>query len=272
VSAPLFVSTVIFLGNLALHELSHLVAARSLGIPARFHLGTRLHNLVIQTNVTGLWAVPRRQRYRVYAAGMLWDLIPMSLAVLLLAYAAPSGIIAALLPVVILMIFFGILTQFQFYMRTDVYFILLDLLRCYDLFEDGMRYVRHRVRRLSGRLMREPTAELADPLMQVAPHERPKVRLYAWLVVVGSTITLAVFFIYGVPIIVQLFVQAAQSLSTGIVTGNLWLVVDGGATLLIEGSLQALFVFAFVRNRRHWFVALKQRLARKPLAVRDEPG
>jgi hypothetical protein len=48
------------------HELAHLCTARAAGVPARISLSTRLQFLVAQTDVTGIWAVPRLQRVTVY--------------------------------------------------------------------------------------------------------------------------------------------------------------------------------------------------------------
>jgi hypothetical protein len=57
-----------------LHEFSHVLAARSLGVRAELSFGTRQQFLVAQTNVTGVWQLPKRRRYRVHLAGMRTDL------------------------------------------------------------------------------------------------------------------------------------------------------------------------------------------------------
>jgi putative peptide zinc metalloprotease protein len=261
-SLVILVNTAIVMTNLALHELAHLVAARSLGVPARIGLGTRLHNLVVQTDVTGLWAVPRRQRYRVYLAGMAWNLFGMSVAFLLLAYAPLAALARDLLQALVLAVFLGVLWQFEFYMRTDMYFVIMDLLRCHNLFGDSLAYLRYRARRLWRRVFPTADAAPANPLDHLPTHERRKVSLYAWFVLVGSTVSLIVFALYGLPILVELFVKAGLSVWQGVAQRQLWPFLDGAATLAIEGGLQVAFVVTFLRNRRGWLAALRRAAAK----------
>jgi hypothetical protein len=257
-------NTAVVMTNLALHELSHLVAARSLGVPARIGLSTRLHNLVVQTDVTGLWAVPRRQRYRVYLTGIVWDLLVVSVALLLLAYVPLPSLARNLLQALVLAVFLGLLWQFEFYMRTDLYFVVMDLLRCHNLFEDSLAYLRYWARRLWLCIFPPTTSTVpAYPLDHLPAHERWKVSLYAWFVLVGSTVSLSMFALYGLPILVELFVQASTSVWRGITLRQLWPFLDGIVTLLVEGSFQVGFVIIFLRNHRHWFSSLRQVIGRR---------
>jgi len=152
-------NTVMFLSGLALHEISHLAAARSVGASGRFSLGTRLNKLAAQTDVTGLWAVPRRERYRTYLAGMACDLLLVSLAVLTLAHLhLPTDLQQALSAFVLLSVF-RLGSQLQLYMRTDIYFVLADLLRAKNLMQDAAAYVLSQV----GRVARAAVAIAATP-------------------------------------------------------------------------------------------------------------
>jgi len=258
------VSSLVVLGNtavvmtsIALHELAHLVAARSLDIPARIGLGTRLTNLVVQTDVTGLWAVPRRQRYRVYLAGMVWDLLTMAVSLLLLAYVNLPVVAQDLLEVLVLANFLSLIWQFEFYMRTDIYFAVMDLLRCHNLFGDSLAYLRYWARRIGARIISRVTVP-AHPLDHLPEHERRKVRLYAWFVLVGSTVSLTVFAFYGLPILVELFIQAGGSVWRGVALRRPWLFLDGAVTLVVEGAFQAGFLITFVKNHKHWFSFLNR--------------
>ncbi|MGH8917512.1 MAG: hypothetical protein ACRD0H_04090, partial [Actinomycetes bacterium] len=92
VGLVVLVNTVMLSVHLSVHELMHLAAARSYGAPARISFATRLHHLVVQTDVTAVWAVSRRLRYRVYLAGMFWDSLVISVCTLLIAHAGlPPG-------------------------------------------------------------------------------------------------------------------------------------------------------------------------------------
>ncbi len=252
-SLVVFVNTALFMTNLMIHELFHLVSARSLGIPAYINLGTRLHELVMQTNVTGLWALPRRKRYRVYLAGIAWDIVPMSVAILLLTYTELPTVAQNILSSLILLIFFGIVWQFQFYMRTDIYFVVLDLLHCYNLFDDSMAYVQYLFNCIKHRAFLPNRDAPVSPLAHLSTNDQRKVFAYTILMVFGSLIALTVFITYGIPILFTLFVDAFLSAKQGFASGNALLVIDGAVVILIEGTFQVLFVATFIKNRKAWF-------------------
>src|SRR6201999_3517219 len=67
-----------------LHEFGHLVATRAVGVNSRMGISHRLWYLVAETDLTGLWSVPRNQRYLPMLAGMIIDITVLSLIVLLL--------------------------------------------------------------------------------------------------------------------------------------------------------------------------------------------
>lgn len=243
------------------HELAHLIAARSLGVPARIGFGTRLTRLVVETDVTGVWALPRRERYRVYLAGIAWDLLAAAVAILVLAYGSPGNVVASLLRVLVMLAFLGIVGQFAFYMRTDVYFVVMDLLRCRNLFEDAranLRYVMRRIQQvLAGQVLE---TRLSSPLAQLPAHERPKVQLYTWFMAVGSAISLTFFALYSLPIMVGLCVNAVESIQTGMASKQVTMMADGVATLVVEIGFQILFIRTLVRNKGNWLACLRTRL------------
>jgi len=77
---------------LLIHEMAHLTTARAAGVPGRIQLGTRLQFLVAQTDVSGIWAAPRRHRITVYAAGMACDAMIAATAFLISPATGPDGI------------------------------------------------------------------------------------------------------------------------------------------------------------------------------------
>ncbi len=81
-----------------LHELGHLTTARAAGIPARLSISTRLQFLVAQTDVSGIWAAPRRTRLTVYLAGIAVSLTAAAVFILITGLARPHGLAHHLLP------------------------------------------------------------------------------------------------------------------------------------------------------------------------------
>ncbi len=246
------VNTAFFSVVASVHELMHLTAARSLGAPARIGFGTRLHYLVVQTDVTAIWGVPRRQRYRVYLAGMASDVFLIATMTLAVAYLPLPGPVEALLRAFTLTTLLCLPLQAQIYMRTDLYFVLRDLLRCKDLFGDGLRYARYLLTRAAAPF-RRPASPVTDPTGELAPHERRAVRIYAVALAVGSSITLTVFAFYGGPIVVTGLTSALTAVWDGLHGGPVLAAVDAGLLILVEGGIQVLFLATFVRTHRHWF-------------------
>lgn len=240
VGVAVLVGTVMFSINLSVHELMHLAAARSYGAPARIGFSTRLHYLVVQTDVTAIWAVSRRARYRVYLAGLRWDSFVLFAGVLLIAHARLPSIVDRLLGALAITVLLSMIAQAQVYVRTDLYYVLMELLHARNLYLDGLAYVRHLLRRARRRPSADPLAELPD-------RERRGVRVYAFAMVTGCVVALSSFVLFGLPILVQGIAGAFGGLVT---SGNALRALDSTLIILVEGTLQTLFVVTFVRRYR----------------------
>lgn len=243
VGLAVLINTVMLSVNLSVHELMHLAAARRYGAPARISFATRLHHLVVQTDVTAIWAVPRRQRYQVYLAGMLWDSFAICTSALLIAYAELPVSVDRLLSALSLCVLLSLAFQLQVYMRTDLYYVLMEWLRCRNLFQDGVAYARHLLRRTIRRASVDPTTVLPR-------REQRAVRLYAVAMAVGSVVALSGFAVFGLPILIEGIVRAITGLVNGIGSGAVPQVVDSGLIILVECTLQVIFIVTFYRRHK----------------------
>jgi len=234
-----------------IHESMHFAAAHSLGLPARIGLGTRLNNLALQTDVSSAWAVPRRQRYRVYLAGMAWDVAAISVALLLSAYIDLAPTVRAVFAAYTLIAMVSVALQANVYMRTDLYFVLMDALRCGDLFHDGLRYARYLVVRV-GRAVRGRSAP-ANPVDEIPAKEARAVRIYGPLAVLGSAGALAVYALFGVPVLVHTVARASAALAGAGSGESVLRLVDSGLILLVESGLLLAFLVTFHRTHAGWF-------------------
>ncbi len=252
VGLTVLVNTVMVSLTLSVHEMMHLMAARSLGVPGRIGFGTRLHNLVVQTDVTAVWGVPRRSRYRVYLAGMAWDLLLMASLTLLVAHVALPPLTKALFQALVVAVLMTIPFQLQVYMRTDLYYVLRDLLRTRNLFDDGLAFARYLRARTVARLRRRP-CPTEDPTGELAPHERRATRVYSVFLIVGATVSLTAFALFAAPIAIVALLRAIGAVGDGHNGGSVLLMLDSALLILIEGAIQTLFVVTFVRSHPHWF-------------------
>ncbi|MET9729365.1 hypothetical protein ABZZ79_01490 [Streptomyces sp. NPDC006458] len=224
---------------LLLHECAHLVTARATGVPARIRLGTRLQFLVMQTDISGIELAPRRHRLTAYLAGIATNLAVAAAAALAAGalHGTPHRLLAALTVLALLPLPF----QLMVFLRTDVYFVLQDLLRCRDLHGDGRAYARHAARRLLGRTG-------ADPSLGLPAHERRAVRVYAVVLVVGTALCLAFLATVTLPADITLLARAADALVRP--DASTAQRLDAAAVALALGGVHVLWARTWWRSRR----------------------
>jgi hypothetical protein len=233
--------SVVLLGNaaigwtlLVLHELAHLAAARGAGVPGRIRFGTRLQFLVMQTDVTGIWATNRRSRVTVHLAGVAFQLVVAALAVAGRWLAGPGTTAGAVLGAVALLALASLPFQCLLFMRTDLYFVVQDLARCRNLYGDGSAYLWHLLRRAGGRPSSDPSTEL--PV-----RERRAVRSYAPFLAVGTVLCLVFALAVSVPAALTLLARTGERLA-----GDG--VLDGVVTVLLSAVVWALWAWAWWRR------------------------
>jgi putative peptide zinc metalloprotease protein len=223
-----------------LHEFWHLMVARAAGVDAWIGWGTRLVFLVAQTTVPGLWAADRGVRIRVYLAGMTSDLLLFSCCSFTMTALPPRGLAYRLLGQLSVLLLLAVASQFAFYMRTDVYFVIQDLLGCKRLYADAVDYLRYLAAR----------RRHVSPLLALPARERRPVRGYAMLVLAGSGATLLIFAGYELPIMVVTLARACAELVRGVADGAPGTAADGVVVIAAALTLQGLFVRTFLRTHR----------------------
>jgi putative peptide zinc metalloprotease protein len=130
------------------HELGHLIAARAVGISSRIGISHRLWYLVAETDLTGLWSVPKRQRYMPMLAGILIDVVSgASLVLLLFLYRQDwlplAGFWVRMVRAVAFTCWLRIVWQFFLFVRTDLYYVIATLFNCRNLLADTEVFLRN---------------------------------------------------------------------------------------------------------------------------------
>ena len=239
-------AAVICMVILALHEFCHLAAARAAGVDGWFGWGTRLFFLVAQTSVPGLWLASRGVRLRVFLAGMTSDLVIFSACSIGMASTPAAGTAHRILALASLIALLGVVEQFLFYMRTDVYLVVQELAGCKNLFGDATEYLHY----LAGRLARRSAPARPSPLAGLPPAERRPVQIYAAVVLAGCAVTVPVIAFYGVPVEIGVYVRAVHEFARGVSSSRVTLVADAAAVLSVSLLLQALLVRTMLRTYR----------------------
>jgi len=181
-----------------LHELAHLVAARAVGVNSRMGISHRMWYLVAETDLTGLWSVPRKQRYLPMLAGMIVDAaVAASLVLLLFAEHQHrlflSPFVRHLLRAMAFTNLLRILWQFFLFVRTDLYFVAVTYLNCKNLLLDTAAFLRNQLARVTTRV--RPVDQSGIP-----PTERRAIRVYAALYLGGRAWAFITLFWVTIPV------------------------------------------------------------------------
>ena len=228
--------TALTYSTLFLHELAHLVAARAVGVPARFSIGHRLWVLVAETDMTGVWSVPRNKRYLPFLAGSLLDAV--SAAVLILVFFAEQRAWISLPPVVfslgralLLAYLLRILWQCYFFVQTDFYYVITTLLNCKNLIGDTETYLQNIAARFIGWLPQVDQSHIPAKEMRT-------IRWYALVWLGGRIVALSVLLLVSLPLMYTYLLTVSSTLQAGfaanpyafidsLVLGSLFLVMQG---------------------------------------------
>ncbi|MGN9913911.1 hypothetical protein ACTMTJ_40895 [Phytohabitans sp. LJ34] len=220
---------------LFLHELAHMLAARARGCVASLSISRRLYFLVAQTDMSGIRAVPRRERYAPYLAGMTFDL-----AVLLACTALRMAGVGGGVPTVIAYIVGAqIAYQFAIFLRTDLYFVLTNWLRTGNLTQDVQAILNDRWRRSRGKARLD--------LSGIPARERRIARLYLPFYVLGIAAAIANLVFYVLPVLAGLVMRAVSGLLGHDGVLSRW---DGIAFLIVNAVHFGLLGMVFYRERR----------------------
>jgi hypothetical protein len=230
---------------LFLHEAFHVLAGRRLGLASRVGLGTRLYFIVVETRMPDLLAVPRRKRYLPFLAGMLGDVLMVSILGLI-AFALEGGdgaerVAAGIALALAFPVSVRFAYQFLLFLQTDVYFVITTALGCYDLHAAARTVFANRVWRVLGR-----TDRLRDE-ERWTPRDRQVAGWYAPLFAVGAGVLLFVVAEGIFPVIrscVDLVVAAAASRSDGL---HFW---DTAVFITMTVGQFGLYFYLLLRGRK----------------------
>jgi len=164
-------------------------------------ISNRLWYLVAETDLTGLWALPKRKRYLPFLAGVLIDAVSGSLLVLALFALEHHWLTLPIFTVrmlraLVLSYWLRILWQSFLFVRTDFYFVIVSLLNCKNLLKDTEDFVRNLARRVA------PSLRFVDQ-SGIPVAERRVIRLYSVLWVGGRIMAFVVLFSITVPVAIS---------------------------------------------------------------------
>lgn len=236
-----------------IHEMGHLIAARAVGVSSRLGISSRMWVLVAETDMTGLWSVPKRQRYLPMLAGALIDLVSASLLTIMLfaqhrGWIALPAVAVQLSMAMVFVYMMRIVWQCFFFVRTDFYFVIATFFGCKRLMQDTTQYVRAEWRRL----VSSQPSEVRLP--DIPASEQRVIRYYAWVWLLGRALALWVLFAVTLPVAGKYLWLSLASLRAGIAGSDTYTVFDALFILVFYlfplGLGMSLWIQALVRRRR----------------------
>ena len=226
------------------HESFHALAGRRLGLPSKLGIGRRLYYLVAETRLDSLLSVPRRRRYLPFLAGMLADVVLVSGLTLLSVALNRDGIPAWCHKLCLATAFTCVLRliwQFRFYLETDLYFVMTNLLRCTDLQNAAQYRLRALLRRL---LHRKPPQSAAD----WSDRDRAMARRYAPFLVVGYCFSLATLAWAGIPTFVRFWSTVIDRITRQGAPATV--LLDAVIFIVLVAGELSLLTYVTLRDRR----------------------
>ena len=245
------VEVTVLVGQLVLtlvHELFHVLAGRRLGLRATVRLSQRFYFVVWETALDGLVLVPRRRRWLPMLAGLLADLLAVAaLTVAAFLTRQPDGSVSLVGGVCLALAFTTLprmAWQFYFFLRTDIYHLVVTLLSCRDLHGAARALLRNWVNRRLGRHDRLVDEEAWHP------RDRRAARWYAPLMVGGYAASLAMLAVVVLPLSWEFLSTAAGRAFLGD-AGDAAAVWDAALLLALTAAQLVLALTLAIRSRRN---------------------
>lgn len=241
----LLVANAMAMAGAAVHELWHKLAAVAARVPARVRAGRRAYFLVLETDLTALWSLPRHRRYGPFLAGLAIDAVLTAAALALrLGWSRgwwdPDPLLVRVAGSFVLIQVFRMTFQALAFLRTDLYLVLTTALGARNL---------HRVANLSlrrGLRLRLKPAEAAE-LAEAHPRDLSLARWYRILYAFGICWAAWFFVTFAWPSLLVVVEWAAQTLSgTGPGKAEWW---EALLLLLIEATFLLYPLTSAVRQR-----------------------
>ncbi|GLZ79154.1 hypothetical protein Afil01_39610 [Actinorhabdospora filicis] len=230
----LVVSLTLFIGQfpfLILHEGAHALSGRRLGLNSSLRFSRRLYFIVLETAMDGLVSVPRAKRFLPILAGAITDLVVT--AVLTLTAAATTGIVRGICLAFALTTLMRLLWQCYFFLRTDLYYLVVTVLGCTNLHAVSRNLLHRRLAKLL-RLKTPPTTPGAEADYKAA-------RWYSWLLVVGYAAMLVSVITVVIPstvyVVVEVFDRIDAGASAGMIADSIVVAVLILSQFVIAGAL-----------------------------------
>lgn len=238
-AAVLFASLI----QTAMHELGHMLAAARHGVKSKYGISNRLWTIVAESDLTGILALPKSQRYLPMFAGVIVDILLISLLTILLDILQRHSAIPFVIQVVQVLVLetvIGIAWQFNIFVKTDIYFILCNYFSSPDLDKDARSYLLNLLHKVSlGYFGLEASDRIYGNLIVL--------RIFSLVWLFGRVISLVILFTVFLPTMWR-YIESAGRLMWG-PPASIWIACDTILYVTFMMSILGVGMYMWIRHR-----------------------
>jgi len=170
------------------HEMGHIIAIRGEHLYAKLELGHRLFFAVLETDLTQSWKLSPSKRNKLLFAGMYIDITVIFTSLVLLLIIKSNNVFTSILGIVIFNTVIRLFYQLCVFMKTDFYYIIENMIGCYNLMENGQNYLSKWLPFIK-----------KDSSTETFAGEEKFIRRYAVFYLAGIMLTIAITAYYYIP-------------------------------------------------------------------------
>jgi len=217
-----------------IHEMGHLMAAKSRGVNARLGFGNRMWVIVAETDLTGIWSIPKNQRYLPLLGGPLMDVLILSMLGFVMtalhhgALTFPAQV-TQFVRAMFLFLCFRLIWQMYFFVRTDFYYVFTTFFECKNLMMDTRDYIYNIAKRVL-RVGRQVDQSA------IGKRELWVIRCYSLVWLAGRLLAMFMLCFYLVPVLWHYLMNFIQTFGQGL-SGGFYPVLDTLLVLFISGAI-----------------------------------
>ena len=238
-------ATVLFLSLIqtAMHELGHMLAAARHGVKSKYGIGNRLWTIVAESDLTGILTLPKSQRYLPMLAGLIVDILLMSLLTILLdilSQHSTGPFVIQVVQVLILETVIGMAWQFNVFVKTDIYFVLCNYFSYPDLDKDARTYLLNVLHKVTlGRFGRETPHGVRSNLIVL--------QTFSLVWVFGRVLSLVILFTVFLPTMWR-YIESAGQLMWG-PPASVWMACDTILYVTFMMSILGTGMYMWIKHR-----------------------
>lgn len=245
ISAQFLSLTLITMFAVFLHEMGHLLAAKAKGVSSRLGISHRMWFVVAETDVSGVWSLPKKERYLAFLSGPLVDLLFAATVVFALVttiafYENTPASWEQLLRALLLTTILRLIWQCYFFMRTDFYYIFTNAFGCRNLMQDTTDYLKNQIHRLTG-------AWHWTDQTSIPKNEMKTVKRYSLIWLLGRSLSIIILFTVAIPVSWEYFVLLIGNLNEGLSSG-VYHFADNTIVMIFSIGTLLLGIFLWLRQ------------------------